>query len=281
VPVRGGRDTVLAVDAVDSGSVAGLAHGAIVPVRLDPAAPREARMAGGTRRFVEANRYHFLIPVIGFGILGTLAALTFRWRRQKRQANGRDEITARQGAAVAMGALLLLLTLRERIMEIRMPALCLLMASLAVPTLSAQGKAPGGGITACELVSKAEVEKVTGRTSRKPPSPLVEAQNKWSQCSYRDLGVHVGLLPSALAKNNIQQEVVVGGLDEARHPVAGVADSAAIYYRAKGMDPRGLLVTYAGTRAVTVQVDMGPGQPSESARPVAVALAKIALARLK
>jgi hypothetical protein len=85
VPVRGGSDTVLAVDAVDSGSVAGLAHGAGLPVRLDPAAPREAQLAGGTRQFVEANRYHFLVPVIGFGILGTLAGLTYGWRRRKRQ----------------------------------------------------------------------------------------------------------------------------------------------------------------------------------------------------
>ena len=108
VPVRGGRDTVLAVDAVDSGSVTGLVQGGMLPVRLDPAAPRDAQLTAGTRRFVEANRYHFLIPVTGCGILGTLAGLTYRWRRRKQQAKGRDENMARQGAAVAMGALLLL-----------------------------------------------------------------------------------------------------------------------------------------------------------------------------
>ena len=83
VPTRGGRDTVLAVDAVDSGSVAGLAYGARLPVRLDPASPREAQLAGGTRRFREANRYHFLVPILGCGILGTLAGLGYRWRRRK------------------------------------------------------------------------------------------------------------------------------------------------------------------------------------------------------
>lgn len=100
VPVRDGRDTVLAVDAVDSGSVARLAHGVVLPVRLDTAAPRDARLADGTRRFVEANRYHFLIPVIGCGILGTLAALTYRWRRRKRQATARDETMVQQGTAI-------------------------------------------------------------------------------------------------------------------------------------------------------------------------------------
>jgi hypothetical protein len=108
VPVRGGRDTVLAVDAVDSGSVAGLAHGVGLPVRLDPAAPREAQLAGGTRRLVEANRYHFLVPVLGCAVLGTLAGLAYRWRR-KRQTTARDEVVARQGTAIATGALLLLL----------------------------------------------------------------------------------------------------------------------------------------------------------------------------
>ena len=99
VPVRAGRDTVLAVDAVDSGSVAGLAHGAVFPVRLSPVAPREAQLASGTRRFVEANRYHFLIPVVGCGILGTLAALMYRWRRRKRQTTAREEPRSRQAGA--------------------------------------------------------------------------------------------------------------------------------------------------------------------------------------
>lgn len=82
-----GGDTVLAVDAVDSGSVEGLAHGARLPVRLDPAAPREAQLVGGTRTFASANRFHFLIPVLGCVTLGALAALTYRWRRSHRTSS--------------------------------------------------------------------------------------------------------------------------------------------------------------------------------------------------
>ena len=89
IPVQDGHDTVLAVDAVDSGSVQGLVFGARLPVRLDPAAPREAQLAGATRRFAEANRYHFLIPVVGFAILGTLAGLAYGWRR-KRHGKARE-----------------------------------------------------------------------------------------------------------------------------------------------------------------------------------------------
>jgi hypothetical protein len=83
-------DTVLAVDAVDSGSVKGLAHGARLPVQLDPAAPREAQLAGGTRHFARANRFHFLIPVLGCVILGALAGLTYRWRRSRRTVEQRN-----------------------------------------------------------------------------------------------------------------------------------------------------------------------------------------------
>jgi hypothetical protein len=109
VPVRSGRDTVLAVDAVDSGSVAALANGVLLPVRLDPAEPREARLAGGTRRFVEANRYHFLIPVLGCGILGMVAGLTYGWRRRKREMRALESTMPRQGTAIASGALVFML----------------------------------------------------------------------------------------------------------------------------------------------------------------------------
>ena len=84
-------DTVIALDAVDSGSVQGLAHGARLPVRLDPVAPREAQLAGGTRHFARANRFHFLIPVLGCVILGALAGLTYRWRRSRRTVDQRHD----------------------------------------------------------------------------------------------------------------------------------------------------------------------------------------------
>jgi hypothetical protein len=80
-PGRG--DSVLVVDAVDSGSVAGLALGAALPVRYDPEAPRKARLVQGTRRFVERNRYHFLPAVIGVPVLGMLAGVGFRWGRRR------------------------------------------------------------------------------------------------------------------------------------------------------------------------------------------------------
>jgi hypothetical protein len=82
--VPGWADSVLAVDAVDSGSTAGLAFGATLPVRYDPESPREARLSQGARTFMERNRYHYLVPVVGVGVLGTLGAWGWRSRRVRR-----------------------------------------------------------------------------------------------------------------------------------------------------------------------------------------------------
>ena len=82
--VPGWADSVLAVDAVDSGSTAGLAHGAILPVRYDPKSPRDARLVHSRRTFMERNRYHYRVPVVGVGILGTLGAWGWRSRRRPK-----------------------------------------------------------------------------------------------------------------------------------------------------------------------------------------------------
>jgi hypothetical protein len=81
--VPGRPDSVLAVDAVDSASVPGLAVGATLRVRYDQRRPRDARLSQGTRAFRERNRYHFLIPVLGVGVLGVLGAWGWRVRRRK------------------------------------------------------------------------------------------------------------------------------------------------------------------------------------------------------
>lgn len=85
-------DSVLAVDAVDSASVAGLTAGAIVPIAYDPRSPRDARMTLGNRTYRDRNRYHFLVPMVGVSLVGMLGA--WGWRvgrmRRKRPASADD-----------------------------------------------------------------------------------------------------------------------------------------------------------------------------------------------
>jgi hypothetical protein len=87
VPVPGRADSVVAVDAVDSGSVAGLAFGSVLPVRHPTGDPRAAMLTRGTRTFLARNRYHLLPAVLVVPLIGMLGAWGFRHRR--RRAGGR------------------------------------------------------------------------------------------------------------------------------------------------------------------------------------------------
>jgi hypothetical protein len=85
LPLPGRPDSILAVDAVDSGSVAGLTIGAVLPVRRPPGDARGARLTLGTRTFMERNRYHYLPIVFGLPLLGMAGAYGFRGRGRARR----------------------------------------------------------------------------------------------------------------------------------------------------------------------------------------------------
>lgn len=166
-------------------------------------------------------------------------------------------------------------------METRIPALCLILALLFMPTsasrLAAQAQAAADSIHACDLASNADIEKVTGRPSQKPGDRLSDVQKTQSFCSFREARVRIALFSKVSAsQKHVSQELEVGGFDKAKQAVAGVGDSAAIYFNAR----EGFLVVHAGTRTMTIGVKVDEGQPPESARPFTVGLAKIALAKL-
>ena len=102
VPVRGRPDSVVAVDAVDSGSVAGLAFGAVLRVRHPPDDPRAAMVATGTRSFVARNRYHFLPAVLALPLIGTLGAWGFRRRRGRAAGSSGTSDLARAVASTLL-----------------------------------------------------------------------------------------------------------------------------------------------------------------------------------
>jgi hypothetical protein len=81
LPMPGRPDSILAVDAVDSGSVTGLVVGTVLPVRHPPGDARGARLTAGTRTFGGRNRYHYLPVAVGLPLLGMAGAYGFRRRR--------------------------------------------------------------------------------------------------------------------------------------------------------------------------------------------------------
>jgi hypothetical protein len=82
----GATDSVLAVDEVDAGSAPALSPGAVVKVRYQPAAPREAMLVEGTRTFRRRNRFHFLFLVLAVGGIGIAAGLAWRLRGRRAVA---------------------------------------------------------------------------------------------------------------------------------------------------------------------------------------------------
>ena len=83
VPAPRQPDSLLAVDAVDSGSVAGLAVGAMLRVRYPKDDARAALLTEGTRTFVVRNRYHYLPAVVVVPLIGMLGAWGFQSRRKR------------------------------------------------------------------------------------------------------------------------------------------------------------------------------------------------------
>ena len=82
-----GADSVVAVDLVDAGSVAGLAPDSVRMVRYDPARPREAQLVAGTRTFPARNRSDGVIVVVivvTFLLGGGLLVADDSGRRRRR-----------------------------------------------------------------------------------------------------------------------------------------------------------------------------------------------------
>jgi hypothetical protein len=75
-------DTVVTADAVDAGSVAGLTPGANRAVRYDPAAPRNAQLASGTRTYAARNRPEAILVSVLLVTLMTGAGLLVARRRR-------------------------------------------------------------------------------------------------------------------------------------------------------------------------------------------------------
>lgn len=77
----GARDSITVLDAVDSLSLTPKpANGTIEPIGYDPGAPRTARLLVGTRAFINANRYEYIILALAPIALVLLAGMV-RWKR--------------------------------------------------------------------------------------------------------------------------------------------------------------------------------------------------------
>jgi len=170
-------------------------------------------------------------------------------------------------------------------MELRSSLPVLLIMTLSIlpvrSPLVAQSSVPKNPMHACDLVSNAEVERVTGRHLTDDPGRLGTVQHTESACDFWKAETQVALISTPLPHKTVSRIMEGNGFDQTPHAVPGVGDSASIYFTLKGKEPESFLVAYVRSRTLTVRVKPNPGQPAESAQPYAIGLARIAAGKVR
>lgn len=145
------------------------------------------------------------------------------------------------------------------------------------------GHAATGAVEACSLLTKAEVEKATGRRFRGGPESLEFAGA--SVCAYGDGEAQIILYSGAGSGERLDALIRnFGNGNEQRHPVPGVGDGAYIIYptpQNQYQDKAAAVVARAGRHALGITLAAEGSQPAEAARPGVVELAKAAAAKLR
>ena len=154
----------------------------------------------------------------------------------------------------------------------------LLLLFLAVLIGSAQPKA-NQRLNACSLLSRAEVDKVTGRKSYVDATPF----NGGAGCSFDNGQVMIFRGNDAEA----QWEMTVKGFGQEkapRTPITGLGEKAYAFYppaKNKYQDTGAFVVVKKGNAIIAVSVNAPEGQSPQSVQPQAVELAKLVFSRLQ
>lgn len=158
--------------------------------------------------------------------------------------------------------------------------LCALLSAACVPVLAAQSKPPESQ-RACDLANNADVERATGRHLKEPPGHLNTTRNVESACEFRDAAIQLALFPRTLSQEYVNHAMTANGFSQTKHMVAGVGDSASIYFTASGKKPEGWLIVFARGSTIAVRMEADTGKTAESVQRSAVELAKMAVSRLR
>ena len=137
----------------------------------------------------------------------------------------------------------------------------------------------GQGVNACQLLPRADVERVTGQKSLTTP----EAISGGSGCGYDN--AQVLIYTGDKAEANWEATMKNFGRDKAqRLPVTGVGEKAYSFYpkpRDQYEDANAFVVVKQGKYVVAMSVAAPAGKTPQAVEPQALELAKIVLAKLK
>jgi hypothetical protein len=154
-------------------------------------------------------------------------------------------------------------------MRARLFAVFVLFSALA----SAQ-TAKQSGIQACSLITKADVERVTGQKQFSDPTPI------GSGCGFDNAQVLIYSSETAW-----ESTMKIFGQDKAaRTPITGLGDKAYSFNstpRTKNEDANAFVVVTKSMYTIAVSVAAPEGKSPASVQPQALELAKIVLGKLK
>lgn len=141
-------------------------------------------------------------------------------------------------------------------------------------------KVPAGGVQACSLITRADVQKATGQDPYVDPEPA--GQGGWL-C---DIGVGELKVYSGPKSWEAWESTLKGFKHDkdARVPAKSFGDRAYFFYPKPDNEDQGnvaFLVAPSGNHTLALSLDAPPGKPAESMRPALESLMKAILARLR
>jgi hypothetical protein len=137
-------------------------------------------------------------------------------------------------------------------------------------------------ISVCSLVTKEDVERITGRQSLMGFTPMLMPGGTGALC---DSDVVRVIVFSGENSERAWEELLKnsGRAQEQRYPISDLGDKAYALYptpRNENEYPTALVVVPAALHTLAVSVRAQRGLPRESAQPQAIELARIILAKL-
>lgn len=155
-------------------------------------------------------------------------------------------------------------------------------ASVAAQAAAAAGKSPSAEtIQACSLMTKADIEKLTGQ--RLFGEPQATALYGGSACGWGS--TQIVLFSGENSEERYNALLKNFGKDtEQKHPVSGVGDRAYMMFpkpRNQYEDTIALLVITSGQHTMGISVAAEKGQSGESVQPTVMALAKTVVEKLR
>jgi hypothetical protein len=164
-------------------------------------------------------------------------------------------------------------------MNFKSAARVALSCTLLALTTGAIAAVPATG--ACQLLTKAELDTVTGRPAALEPEEQPIGQG--TACHYGEAQLIVLSGPGAMERWN-QMMKHFGHEQAPRSPLPGLAPDAYSFFpkpRSQGEDSDAFVVTSAGPNVVVMSVSAPAGKTPQAVLPQAVALAKRVAGKLK